>query len=289
MITKLENQYLCVEISSYGAELTSLILKENQTEYLWGAQSDIWGRHAPVLFPIVGRLINNQYKVDNHIFEMSQHGFARDFDFVQMKAASEYVVYRLTSNEKTLVQYPYHFQLDIGYRLQGTNIIVEYCVKNIDHQPIYFSIGAHPGFNCPLSADEKLEDYYLEFEQKETAYKYCLENGFPGKRELFLRDDNSISLSKNLFKDDALVFENLQSTQIALKSRKSSKSVTVNYEGFPYLGIWSKDGGAPFVCIEPWCGIADAVGQGGHLKEKKGIECLEPEQEFKRKYSISLT
>jgi galactose mutarotase-like enzyme len=289
MITKLENQNICAVINSQGAELASLILKKDQTEYLWNANPGIWGRHAPVLFPIVGGVIDNHYKIGERIFELSQHGFARDMNFKKVEMTLESVIYRLTSDEFTLVKFPYKFQLDISYRLKNYSVIVEYRVKNIDKHPIFFSIGSHPGFNCPLLPNEKFEDYYLEFQEKETTYRYYLENGLIAKKELFLQNENIVPLSDELFKDGALVFKNLRSQQISLKSRKSEKTITVKYQDFPFMGIWSKAGGAPFVCIEPWCGIADTVGEPRDFRQKEGIISLDYGQEFTRKYSLILT
>jgi len=289
MITKLENKNICAIINSHGAELASLLLKKDETEYLWGANPDIWGRHAPVLFPIVGKVINDQYAIGDRKFELPQHGFARNMNFAQVKVAPDRVTYRLTSNEQTLVKYPYKFQLDIGYVLKISGIIVEYHIQNMDNQPIYFSIGSHPGFNCPLLPDEKFEDYYLEFQHKETAYRYNLENGLLGEKELFFQNENILPLSNTLFKNDALIFKNLQSNQITLKSRRSEKTVTVHYEDFPYMGIWSHPDGAPFICIEPWCGIADTKGEVKDFSDKEGIQCLKVGEKFEREYSISLT
>jgi galactose mutarotase-like enzyme len=289
MITKLENQNICAVINSQGAELASLILKKDQTEYLWNANPGIWGRHAPVLFPIVGGVIDNHYKIGEMIFELSQHGFARDMNFKRVEMTLESVIYRLTSDECTLVKFPYKFQLDISYRLKNCGIIVEYRVKNIDKHPIFFSIGSHPGFNCPLLSNEKFEDYYLEFQEKETTYRYYLENGLISKKELFLQNENIVPLSDELFKDGALVFKNLRSQQISLKSRKSEKTITVRYQDFPFMGIWSKAGGAPFVCIEPWCGIADTVGEPRDFRQKEGIISLDYGKEFTREYSLIVT
>ncbi len=289
MITKLENQNICAVINSQGAELASLILKNDQTEYLWNANPGIWGRHAPVLFPIVGGVIDNHYKIGERIFELSQHGFARDMNFKKVEMTLESVIYRLTSDECTLVKFPYKFQLDISYRLKNCGVIVEYRVKNIDKYPIFFSIGSHPGFNCPLLSNEKFEDYYLEFQEKETTYRYYLENGLISKKELFLQNENIVPLSDELFKDGALIFKNLRSQQISLKSRKSEKTITVRYQDFPFMGIWSKAGGAPFVCIEPWCGIADTVGEPRDFRQKEGIISLDSGQEFTRKYNLLVT
>lgn len=287
--TKLENQYICAVINSHGAELASLLLKKDNTEYMWSGNPQIWGRHAPVLFPIVGRVIENRYTINDQQFELSQHGFARDREFQVVEVNADSVMYRLTYSGDTLVKFPYRFQLDIGYCLKDSGIVVKYLVKNIDNCNMYFSIGAHPGFNCPVLPLEKFEDYYLEFQEEETADRYCLKDGLIDKKIEFFQNQSRISLSHELFAEGALIFKNLRSEKIVLKSQKSEKSIAVSYKGFPYLGIWSVEGGAPFVCIEPWCGLTDTYGESKEFSQKEGINCLAPGQEFKREYSISIT
>jgi galactose mutarotase-like enzyme len=286
MLIKLDNGILEAAIKSHGAELSSL--KKDGTEYMWQADKKIWGRHAPVLFPIVGRVKNNKYRVGQKEYELFQHGFARDMEFELTESGADFAVYRLKSSEDTLLKYPYNFQLDICYTLYGSSITEEYRVKNMYDKPIYFSIGAHPGFNCPLADGETVEDYYLQFEQSETGDRYYLENGLIARREAYLENTKVIPLTQQLFADDALIFKNLKSVEVALKSRKSNKFVNVRFAGFPYLGIWSKPGGAPFVCLEPWCGVTDSIDHSGILSEKEGIYSLEPGQEFRRQFSIEI-
>lgn len=291
MVTKLENQQIAVVIHSSGAELCNLILKQDGTEYMWQADPEYWGRHAPVLFPIVGRLVEDEYIMDDQVYHLPAHGFARNMEFELMEQGDKHAEFRLLANDKTLQNYPRRFELVIRYTLNGNELITQYKVKNKDNQKMYFSIGAHPGFRCPLQSGECFEDYYLEFSQKETVYKYILEQGLlSNQTEVALRDDNIIPLSYDLFKEDALIFKDLQSNSVTLKSRKSSKSVTVKFAGFPYHGIWSKPGGnAPFICIEPWYGIADTVGGDKQFSHKEGILSLQPEECFECQYSIMIS
>lgn len=286
MLTKLENGLIEVVIKSHGAELASL--KKNGAEYMWQADKAVWARHAPVLFPIVGRVKDNTYKAEEALYELPQHGFARDMEFQRTQYGADFAVYRLTASGETLKRYPYNFQLDISYTLQGSSIVEGYRVKNMDEKTMYFSIGAHPGFNCPLSVGESIEDYYLEFEQSETADRYYLENGLLARQEAYLNHTQVILLNSALFRDDALIFKNLKSVELSLKSRKSERSVSVRFAGFPYLGIWSKPG-APFVCIEPWCGVTDSLKHSGILADKEASYALMPGQEFWREFSITVT
>lgn len=291
VITKLENEYVTASIKSFGAELCSFKLKQDGTEYLWQADSTYWGRHAPVLFPIVGRLLDNEYNLGGKVYHLSQHGFARDMEFVLKESDAQHALYQLLANEKTLEKYPIKFELLIEYTLQGHELLINYQVRNQDHKNMYFSIGAHPGFRCPLESGECFEDYYLEFSQKETANKYKLENGFiSNQRERVLADEHIIPLSYELFKDDALVFKNLQSEMITLKSRKSNKTVAMKFAGFPYYGIWSKpEGGAPFICLEPWYGIADRFDGKKEFTEKEGLTILNSGEVFSCQHSIIIS
>lgn len=289
MIAKLENQFISVEIQSKGAELYSLILKEDSTEYLWQGDPQYWPRRAPVCFPIVGNLPNGQYKVGEETFALSVHGFARDMEFDIIVDRSDEIIYRLTYDNETLAIFPFKFQLDIGYKLNKNKLSIEYKVKNLDDQSMYFSIGAHPGFMCPILPKENFTDYQLIFEKNETAYRSYVSNGLlSGINKIVLQEENSIQLTKKLFKDDVLIFKNLKSDTVTLKSQKSGKWVAVAFKGFPYLGIWTKPDESPFVCIEPWYGVTDIPGESKQFSEKEGIQTLLSGQEFRSSYQISI-
>lgn len=287
MLSKIKNEHLTVEIKSLGAELSSIKLNSDDTEYLWQANSDFWGRSAPVLFPIVGKADDNHYRYNNNEYTLTQHGFARDTEFEVADSAQDKVTYVLSSNAETLKKYPFDFQLKIGYALEDNKIKIDYTVENKGDSLMYFSIGAHPGFNCPLLGSEKMEDYYLEFECNENASRAFLENGLKsGKTEIFLENEKTVKLSGEFFRKDAIILKDLKSTWLAMKSSTSGKAVTVEFEGFPYMGIWSKPSGAPFVCIEPWFGITDTVGFDGDFTQKEGILCLKPAEDFHCRYSF---
>ncbi|WP_242851368.1 hypothetical protein [Clostridium sp. DMHC 10] len=151
----LQNELLKVEAVEKGAELTSIKTVKDGAEYLWTAKSDIWARHAPILFPIVGKVKNNTYRINDDTYTLSQHGFARDMNFEVMEGTSDKAVFKLTYNEETLSKYPYKFELIVKYELKENEIEASYKVKNVDSQEIYFSIGAHPGFNCPVVGEKR--------------------------------------------------------------------------------------------------------------------------------------
>jgi galactose mutarotase-like enzyme len=289
MINKLENELLEILSSSNGGELISIKGKKDKLDYLWTADSKYWGRHAPILFPIIGRVKDNKYKVGQQEFELGQHGFARDYEFDLIENKDNIIIYRLVSSEDSLKKYPYKFELYIKYELHQNKLNVTYEVKNIDNQKIYFSIGAHPGFNCPLLEGEDFEDYYLEFNKTENASREFLHKEsllFTGESEVVLNNTNTLKLSKKLFTQDALIFENLNSNEVALKNNKNSKIIYLNFEGFPCLGIWSKPDEAPLICIEPWFGHADPINFNGDYTDKPGIISLSIGKEFNCSYSI---
>jgi len=179
--------------------------------------------------------------------------------------------------------------LEIKYTIKENSLVTTYKVSNTDQKEIYFSIGAHPAFYWPLEENEEKEDYYLEFEKKEKTAKYLLENGLlNNKKELILDNQKLLDLTPDIFKDDALVFKDLKSEKVTLKSRKSEREVMMEFKNFPYLGIWSQSEDAPFICLEPWQGIADSVDSSGKIEEKEGIIKLNPGILHSCSYSISI-
>lgn len=285
----LENEFIKVETTSNGAELTSIKLKSDDTQYLWQASSEHWARHAPILFPIVGRVKDDIIKISENVYNMTQHGFARDMNFEIIKKSANTVSYVLDWNKGTLEKYPYKFKLYVMYTLEENKITIEYMVKNIDTCEIYFSIGAHPAFNCPLLSEEKMEDYYIEFDKKEKLDRKFLEDGLVSKRtESFLDNDNKVCLTKDLLKDDVIIIEKFKSSYVSLKSKKSNKMITLGVKGFPYMGIWSKSEQSPFICIEPLFGYNDDANVCYDFSKKRGIQKLEVGQEFKCDFTIDI-
>jgi galactose mutarotase-like enzyme len=285
----LQNDFLKLTIQSKGAELSSIVNKKNDKEYLWQADPKYWNRHAPVLFPIVGKLKKETYNFEHKDYQMSQHGFARDLDFKLVNDSKELLTFRLEESEETLKKYPFRFRFDITYELKGSAVEVSYQINGNNNKEIYFSVGAHPAFLCPIHKAETFEDYYLEFSELETADRHLLTDSlFNGKTETVLNNAKRLPLSYPLFENDAIVFSDLKSNEISLKSTKSENGVKVSFEGFPYMGIWTKEPCAPFLCIEPWCGLADNQNASGLLSEKEGIVKLSPHEVFRRHYQIEI-
>ena len=285
----IKNERLEVSTKAEGAELTSI--KLNGREYLWNGDEKYWNRHAPILFPIVGKLKDGKTRIEDKEYSMGRHGFARDMNFLVVEQTDSKIKYLLATSDETLKVYPYLFELYVSYEVVQNRLNVTYEVKNTDNKDIYFSIGAHPAFCCPLDEFSKFEDYYIEFEKNETQNFISQdENGYITKEnELIMDNTNIIELNKEVFgKIDTYIFHNLNSKMVSLKSKKSEKSITMYFEGFPYFGIWTKPNGAPFICLEPWYGITDLKGFNGDFADKLGIQKLSLGKTFRCNYEIEV-
>lgn len=270
---KLENEVLLVEMKTAGAELTRIFHKDTGLEYLWNADSKFWGRHSPVLFPTVGRLVEDTYLVDGKPYHLGQHGFARDRDFQVVEQTEKSVRFELDADEDSLAVYPYKFKLSIIYTIEKNTVAVSYEVENTDNKRIYFSIGAHPAFNLPLTDGTTFEDYYLDFGTEENLETLCLEGPYRSGEIKKVVDEAAryLPLNYDLFKNDALIFEALKQKEMTIKSDKTPHFVKVSFPEFPFVGVWTAKAGTPFLCIEPWYGIADGAGESVELRDKAEI------------------
>lgn len=269
-----------------GAELVSFKNPEGQ-EYIWTGESLIWARHAPVLFPIVGKLGETGYLWKGQSYHLPQHGFARDLPHYLVEASANQARLVLGHNENTHKGFPFGFSLETYYQLNGPKLQITWTVRT--HEPeLYFSLGAHPGFLLPLDS-EPLSHFYLEFEQEESALRHLLQGGLRNGTKTFpwQGSPSQIRLSDNLFSQDALVFQGIKSKYLTLRNISGTYKVKVDLAGAPWLGLWGKPG-APFVCIEPWFGVADSINATGLLQEKEAIQRIEKGQKFVFDWSISL-
>lgn len=281
----MKNEYLSIQIADKGAELTSIKNLKTGFEYLWQADAAVWGRHAPILFPIVGKVKDNTLLCSGKTHAMSQHGFARDMVFQKISETDAEVWYELTASEQTKAVYPFNFTLRLGYQLTNNTLTCLYEVLNAGSQPLYFSIGAHPGFNLPTA---NLSDYSIVFEKEETAERKLLSGGlFNGSAKPVLTTPTTVRLHAAIFDDDAIVFQNLNSRQLTLKQNNGPFQIQLNYEGFPYMGIWTQKGNEQFICLEPWCGHADPIEGHKDISEKQGIVRLEGGEKFNRSYALT--
>ena len=276
--------------TAHGAELISLRTPTNDLEYIWAADPAVWARHAPILFPLVGRLPDDAYHYEGRDYKLPQHGFARDQIFDVMRHTAIELEFRLRHDEASRAVFPFAFELTITYTLRDARLTVRWDVRNPDaDQSLLFSIGAHPAVRCPLLPDEAFEDYYVEFDHPVTLERHLLQGGLlTGETAAVLEEARELPLTYELFADDALVFKHYDFTSLTLRSHKSAHFVRFHFEGFPYLGLWTKGPGAGFVCVEPWHGIASSSGAPGDLRDKEGILTLEPGRVFSATYSIEV-
>lgn len=286
----LENDWLKVSIAHSGAEVREVIHKKNNISYMWTGNEHYWGRVSPVLFPIVGKLTDDQYQLDGETYHMSQHGFLRDVIFDVDDQTTDHVSFIVHSSGRFTDVYPYEFKVIIHYILQKDSLIVQWEVENENKQEMYFSIGAHPAFRIPLLRNETIEDYRLQLTQAhdKAVLEYELKNAMVHEKGV-LHEVNEIPLTAALFENDALIYSNIE--RVRLFSSRSNRGVEVTCQDFPFIGIWSKYAEtdrtiAPFICIEPWHGIADMFTATGNFKEKAGINKLAPGAVFQTEYSM---
>ncbi|MEO6174357.1 MAG: aldose 1-epimerase family protein [Flavobacterium circumlabens] len=282
MNTILSNSSLKVSIKHAGAELFSIKDYQNN-EYIWEGNPAFWGKHSPVLFPIVGTLKNNTYTINNKEYQLPRHGFARDMEFELINKTDSSATFSLQSNSETLQKYPFEFELQLLYSLAEKELTIGYKVINKGADKIPFSIGAHPAIALPAA----FERYSFKFEKDEVLKYNLLENDLiSNKTEVLETTANLVPLKYQLFENDALVFKTLESDSLTILEN-SKPYVRVNFEDFPSLGIWTKEQ-APFVCIEPWFGYSDTAENSGDLFQKEGIVILEANQTFHSKFSIQI-
>ena len=282
-LTVLNNGRLSIAVSAHGAELCSL--KMGQKEYLWQADPAYWKRHSPVLFPIVGSVWENRYRVDGKEFQMSQHGFARDMDFSLGSQSDEEVWFTLQHSAATLEKYPFPFRLDIGYRLEGNAVKVMWRVTNdsLDKQDLSlpFQIGAHPAFYFPDYATEPSHRGFFSFgKEKQLHYILIAEKGCVDVETLYtlsLDAEGMLPLDVHTFDHDALILEDSQVSEVTLHDVHRTPVLRLRFPSAPLVGLWSPPGkNAPFVCIEPWYGRCDRAGFEGDFKEKDWMQLLSP-------------
>ena len=283
----IEDDRLRVSIHPKGAELQRIFHKEHRLDYLWSGNPAFWGKHSPLLFPIVGTLKDNAYVYRDKTYHLPRHGFARDREFTLEAQTADTARFLLRSDDATLAVFPFPFELRVGYRLTYEGLKTTYRIDNPAQTPLYFSIGGHPAFNVPLGPGTAYDDYYLEFDESEKAPRWPIskEGLIETTPVPLLQDASRLSLTKDLFARDALVMKRLVSTGVTLRSDKTDRGLRMEYPDFPFLGIWAAPG-ADFVCIEPWCGIADGVGSDQQLVNKVGINRLEANGVFERTWTL---
>lgn len=287
---QLKNEEITLTISALGAEMKSL--KDNRTgvEYLWQADPKYWGRTSPILFPLVGNYKNKETFYDGKCYPLSQHGFARDMEFGLVSETTQEIWFALRATEETLKVFPFTFVLSIGYRLNGRTVEVLWKVENTDLKKMYFSIGGHPAFNCPVVDGEAQTDYKLAFDAEGTLVSKVIGEGgtLSDREKVFILQGHEMEITETLFDEDALIFEERQVQEVSLVSPQGKKYLVVQFDA-PLVGIWSPTGkAAPFVCIEPWYGRCDRADFNQKLEEREWGNELEAGETFTKSYTITV-
>ena len=280
----IENDFLKVGIKEYGCEITSIISKKSGYEFLWQGNPSIWKGQSPILFPFIGRLYNDTYTLNGKDYSMSKHGFARNLPWNLYSEDEDSISFILTDNEETYVNYPYHFELIVKFTLEKNKLRVTHNVINKNDELMYFSLGAHPAFNCNIGDT-------LIFDKEETLE--CLQVDLDSSLLIpesytLLNEEKIITVTKDIFNADALILKDFKSEHITLNVNNGERKIKFHLGFAPFLGIWAKPG-APYVCIEPWYGLNDSIEKKADLSEKTGIQKLLPGKDFIFEWTAEFT
>ena len=288
MIHQIANAELTVRVKAMGAELTSIRSNREDLEFLWQGDPKWWTGQSYILFPIIGGLVNGRYTLGGKSYDMKAHGFARNMVFAVAEQTDTRLVLHLGQNEATLAQYPFRFDLFVSYELDGSTLRHGLRVVNRNDEVMPFSVGAHPGFNCPLLPGETMSDYRLVFEQRETLESRIKTDGLlTGERVPFLTGSDSKPLDHSLFKNGAAILKGVQSRWLEIRNTRNPHVIRVGLAGFPDLGIWSAANDGPYVCIEPWFGVDSMHGDDPAFEKKEGLVWLEAGKTFDCSYDMS--
>ena len=290
MVHNIQSDALQVDINTTGAELFSIRSKKTGMEYIWQGDPTWWDRRAPILFPVLCSLKDNAYTYNGKTYDMAKHGFVRDAAFVTAGAKDGKIIFEYGDNEETRKIYPFAFLLQAIFKVDENRLATTYRIENRSDSTMYFSIGAHEAYRCPWNPGESLEDYYLEFDRDDTyVSERCNSAGLlSGETVTVIENGRVIPLNKQLFADhNTLIFKNVPSSRIFLKTKKSTTVLEVDYEDAPHLGIWQNPG-APYVCIEPWYGLPDEASHDRSIENKLGIIALPAGETFAWTHTITI-
>ncbi len=292
-IRVIENEQLIVKVCDHGAELFGLYDKANGREVLWQADPKHWARHAPILFPFVGKCQGGFYTHNGADYPMGQHGFARDMEFEFAGQTEDSITHVLRSTEETLAKYPFSFELKVTHKIAGKELAVQWEVVNTGDEVMYFSIGGHPAFNVPAREGESKFDYFVTFggEEKLNYLRVDLSCAAADidHPQVLEPKDNKMQITEHMFDQDAFIFDDHEVKKVGIAFPDGTPYVTMTCEQIPSMGVWSMPAPeTPFVCLEPWIGRCDNKGFAGELKDKYGVQKLEAGKKFNAQYEITL-
>jgi galactose mutarotase-like enzyme len=271
----LRSAELSAEVNPLGAQL-SVLRDAGGRELLWNGDPAVWAGRAPLLFPIVGTLAGGSYRLGSKAYPLPRHGFARGRQFDVVAATSSKATFRLSADEATLQVYPFQFELDVDFALNGATLAVTSSVRNVGREEMPASIGYHPGFRWPLPYGEPRAAHFIEFADDENApiRRLNADGLLSPQPHPTPVSHRRLALDDALFRDDVVIFDAIRSRSVSYGADKGPR-LRVSYPDARYLGVWTKPG-APFICIEPWQGIADEAGFAGDFRTKLGVFTLAP-------------
>lgn len=290
-IFRLENDSFIIFVSPKGAELQGLYSKDTQIEYLWQPGHEIWPHHSMLLFPSPGRVADDRTIIGGKVYPATMHGFANDMEFQVLEMDETHILLELKADEQTKKSFPYEFCLQVEFLLKEDVLHQIFRVINRDDKRIYFSLGAHPGFYCPIVLGEKAESYALIFDVPQDIYQLELQENtrlLTGKRTPYLQNQTEIPLGNDFFDDGPKLLENIKASTITLKSKESSHFVEIGIEDFPYLCLWGTATRMSLICVEPWCGVSDSVDTDHLWETKQGIESVDVGDIFERRMTFRI-
>ncbi|MBQ7778920.1 MAG: aldose 1-epimerase family protein [Clostridia bacterium] len=281
MIT-IKNEILTCAIKEVGAEIKSL--KKDDTEYMWSADPKFWGKTAPVLFPCIGSSKGNKYELNGKMYRMKKHGFLIGKKFTVEEKTESSVTLLYTHNDETLAVYPYQFEFRAIFTLVGSSLKVEYNVKNLTDETMYFSVGAHEAYATPGG----VEEYDIIFPYKEDLDAILLDGPLViDDTKTFAKKVDCFSIYEKYFELDTLIFRKLKSKEVTLRNRKTERSVKVEYPDCDYLAFWHEPG-SEFLCIEPWTSLTANANGDYDITKKEGIISLEARSEYNNTHIITV-
>jgi len=279
MMVTLKNEFLTVQIEDTGAQLCS-VKNARGTEYIWKADPAVWGRHAPLLFPVIGRLQNGQYELNGKTYTIPTHGFARDTLFSVVEQTDTAVSFRLTDSPETLAVWPFPFVLTVTYILEDNRLIKSCRVENRSDKTMYYELGGHDGFTAPLEEGETMADYAIIFPGVDAIQPYGMNEAamLTLKETTYPLEQGRIPLSPAHYGLDTIILDELPQHRALLVDAAGRPRVTLDFPDFPYLGIWTaaKPFDTNYICIEPWSTLPDGTFVGRGLADKAGIRTLAP-------------
>ena len=285
----IENEYLKVTVTTWGAQVKSVVRKCDGVEHIWQADKAVWGYHAPILFPHAGKVVDGKIEAKGKIYESSQHGFARGMEHEFVDQTQDTIVLELCANAETLARFPYEFRLVSTFTLEGDTLHHTLTVENLDEAPLPFGIGYHPAFTVPFDDKHVATDYELRFSEMESPL--CVNNLPTGLMhgDLYYLGSNlqSIPIDEHLFDNDSHCMTNLKSSTLGIYEKGTGRAVVCNIAEFPYTLIWSKPGMPKFVCIEPWHSLPSPENGSIKWEEKPAAAVLSPNEAWSCTLSTS--